>query len=148
MTSSKRQLRASAAFVSSALLVLSLGLSALSAYWFTLPNLLGFSGQDLLSQRDFWCLLGAVGCALAAGVIAFRYALASVRPARGSLVFGLVFGTGLAFLLLLWWWQSLLYYALLIAPAQAFALLGVGLSVRRKRRDAAFERFGFGSSPP
>lgn len=152
MTSTERSRsassRASFALTSSVLLGVSVGLAALSAHWFTLPNLLGFSGQDLLGQRDFWCLLGAVASAVASGVVSFRHALGSVRLTRGALALGLVVWTGLAFVLLLWWWQFLLYYALLLAPAQAFALCGFGSSLRRRRRDAAFQRFGFGSSSP
>ena len=128
------------------LLAFSFGFAALAVHWFTLPNLLGFSVQHPFAEPDFWCLLGAVACALAASVVSFRHALAGLRPASGSVLGTAIAGVGFAFLLLLFWWQYVLYYALLLAPAHALALIGVALSWQRQRHDAAFERFGSGSS--
>jgi hypothetical protein len=60
MTSSERQGAGSAALAASVLLALSLACTLLAVRWFTLPNLLGFSGQDVLAERDFWCVLASV----------------------------------------------------------------------------------------
>jgi hypothetical protein len=146
MTSSERQGAGSAALAASVLLALSLGCTLLAVRWFTLPNLLGFSGQDVLAERDFWCVLGSVAFALGASVVSFRHALVGTRPASGSVIGAALAGVGVAFLLFFLWWHHLLYYAVLLAPAHALALLGVALSWGRHQRDAALERSGFRSS--
>jgi hypothetical protein len=146
MTSSERPRARSAALKASILLSLSLALAVLAVYWFTLPNLIGFSGQNPFAERDFWCVLGSSMCAFWAGVVSFRFAFAGVRPSTGSVVGGVIAGSGLALLLFLLWAQFVLYYALLLAPLQALALIGVGQAWRRHRREASFRRFGFGSS--
>lgn len=146
MTSSERPESSSAALTASILLALSLSLGVVAAVWFTLPNLIGFSGQNVLTEPDFWCVAGSFGCAVAASVVSFRFAFAGERPTGGALLGGAIFALGLAFLMLLLWGRYLLYYALLLAPVHALALLGVVSSWRRQRRDAALRRSGFGSS--
>jgi hypothetical protein len=146
MTSSERPRASSAALRASILLSLSLVLAVLAVYWFTLPNLIGFSGQNPFTERDFWCVLGSTVCASWAGMVSFRFAFAGVRPSGGCVLGGVIAGIGLAFLLFLLWAQFILYYALLLAPAQALAIIGVAQAWRRQRREAAFRRFGFGSS--
>jgi hypothetical protein len=140
MASVEHQRRSAAPLAALALLALSFGLAMLVARWFTLPNLIGFSGQDPFAERDFWCLLGSVACALTASAVSFRHALAGTRPAGGSVLGAAIAGVGFAFLLLLFWWRHVLYYALLLAPSHALALMGVALSWRRHGRDAALAR--------
>jgi hypothetical protein len=146
MSSSERQQARSPAVLASLVLLLSLGLASLGAYWYEPPNLIGFSGGSPFADPDLWCVLGSCACALVAGVVSFRYSFASHRPARGAIVGGVVGGAGLALLLFLLWGPFVLFYALLLAPPQAFAFVCVWSSWRRHRRDAAFQRLGFGNS--
>jgi tellurite resistance protein TehA-like permease len=108
MTSLERQSAGSAALAASVLLALSLACTLLAVRWFTLPNLLGLSGQDVLAERDFWCVLASVAFALGASVVSFRHALVGTRPASGSVIGAALVGVGVACLLLFLWWQHLL----------------------------------------
>jgi hypothetical protein len=139
-TSASRRQR-SAALTAAALFALSLVLGVAAAACFTLPNLIGFSGQNVLTEPDFWCVAGSSLCALAAAAVSLRYAFAGDRPSRGALLGGTLGGAGLAFLLFLLWAEFVMFYALLLAPAHALAAIGVTLVIRRHRRDAAMRRF-------
>jgi hypothetical protein len=138
-----RQRRSAGAIAASVLLALSLGFAGLAAYCFEMPNLLGFFGENVFGDADFWCVLGSCAAGSGAAVFAFRHAFSGARPACGSMLGGVVFGVGLSLLLFLVWVNHVFYYAFLLAPVHAFAIVGVVASWRRQQREAAFRRIDF-----
>jgi hypothetical protein len=140
------QRRSAGSIAASVLLALSFGFAGLAAYCFEMPNLLGFSGQDVFADADFWCVLGSFASGSGAAVLAFRHAFSGERPACGSILGGAIFGGGLSLLLFLVWVNHVFYYAFLLAPVHALAIVGVVASWRRQQRDAAFRRVDFGGT--
>lgn len=126
------QRRSSGSIAASVLLALSFGFAGLAAYCFEMPNLLGFSGENVLANPDFWCVLGSFASGSGAAVFAFRHAFSGERPARGSILGGVIFGVGLSLLLVLIWVNHVFYYGFLLAPVHAFAIVGVVASWRRQ----------------
>lgn len=118
----------------------SLALSLAAAYWHSLPNLIGFSGQNVLHERDFWCALAGGGLALASGALAVHASRSATTATFGGVVAALVGWVGLTALLLALWFSCVLFYALWLAPTQAFALIGVGWCFRLQDQERTQRR--------
>jgi hypothetical protein len=139
----KEQRTSARSIAASILLALSFGFAGLGAYCFEMPNLLGFFGENVLADADFWCVLGSFVSGLGATAFAFRHVFSGERPACGSILGGAVFGAGLSLLLFLVWVNHVFYYAFLLAPVHAFAIVGVVASWRRQQSEEAFRRIDF-----
>lgn len=118
----------------------SFAASAAAGYWYSLPNLLGFSGQDVYGEKDFWFAMVAGALAFAAGGLALHAARSTSTATGGGLIAGLILWIGLTLLLLVCWWSFVLYYALWLAPNQALGLLGVSWCFRLLDRERTAQR--------
>jgi hypothetical protein len=78
----------------------SLALSLAAAYWHSLPHLIGFSGQNALHERDFWCALAGGGFALTSGALAVHASRSATSATFGGVIAALVGWVGLTALLL------------------------------------------------
>lgn len=128
--------------LSVAALCASFALSGAAAYWHSLPNLLGFSGQDVYREKDFWCAMAAGVLALGSGTLAIHAARSATKATLGGVIGGIIGWGGLTAVLLALWFSYVLYYALWLAPTQAFALIGVAWCFRLLDRERTARRLG------
>jgi hypothetical protein len=120
----------------------ALALAVAAAYWHSSPNLLSFSGQDLLSEADFWCSMGSSALSFGIGILAIAWGVKGTRPPAGSILAGVIVWLGLTPILLFGvWGPYVLFYALLLAPTHALASVGLFVLARRQRMEADRQRF-------
>jgi len=124
----------------------SLVASVAAASCYTLPNLMGFSGQDVWSEKDFWFTLGSGVLALGSAALAISASRSVATVTGGGAAGGCVLWVGLALVLFAAWWSFVLFYALWLAPTQAAALLSVSWCWQLQNRERTAQRLAGKSS--
>ena len=98
-----------------------------------LPNLIGLSGQSLLTDPEPWCALISSGAALFVGGTSSVAHAPGARLSSGTRLALIVGWLGLTGMLLAYWWSVVLYFALLLAPSHAWGGIGLAISIHRWR---------------
>lgn len=126
--------------LSAAGLCISLALSVAAARWYSLPNLLAFSGQDVYREKDFWFVMASGAMALGSAAFALYASCSTAKTTCGGVTAGVIAWVGLTAILLAFWFSYVLYYALWLAPTQALALLSVGWCSRIQDKEHTTRR--------